>query len=71
MDVAPHLDTSGVDEFAALHKSGHFPGLGMAKKISIKHHIEYVYLFSLSCFTTTCILGVRNRSVYPWPKNTS
>lgn len=41
-DLNPHLDTSGVDEYIALHRSGHYPGLGMAKKHSIKHHIEFI-----------------------------
>lgn len=34
------LTTSAVDEFVDLHKTGHFPGLGYVKKLSMKHHIE-------------------------------
>jgi len=45
LDVSPHLDTSGTKEFEDLYDSEHYPGLGMVKKISIKHHIEYVYTF--------------------------
>ncbi|MEE4999184.1 sce7725 family protein [Pseudomonas alliivorans] len=32
--------TIGMQEFINLHRTGHFPGLGVVKKISIKHHIE-------------------------------
>lgn len=34
------LRTQAVDEFYALHLSGHFPGLGYVKKLSMSHHIE-------------------------------
>jgi hypothetical protein len=34
------LETSAVKEFRALHKQGHFPGLGHVKKLSMNHHIE-------------------------------
>ncbi|MCS3442160.1 sce7725 family protein [Microbacterium phyllosphaerae] len=34
------LGTSGVDEFRRLHASGHYPGLGFVKKLSMRHHIE-------------------------------
>jgi hypothetical protein len=34
------LSTVGLDNFYALHKSGHFPGLGTIKKYSIMNHIE-------------------------------
>lgn len=44
-DKAPYLSSDGLDEFRELYKSGHFPGLGSVKKISIKHHIEIVYSF--------------------------
>jgi len=45
VDASPHLNTSGVDEFKELHRTGHFPGLGTVKKLSIIHHIEYVHSF--------------------------
>ncbi|MFW0758392.1 sce7725 family protein [Pseudomonas sp. H11T01] len=32
--------TSGLAEFIGLSASGHFPGLGFVKKVSVKHHIE-------------------------------
>lgn len=32
--------TKAVDEFNGLHLSGHFPGLGYVKKLSMNHHIE-------------------------------
>jgi hypothetical protein len=34
------LETNAVKEFRALHKQGHFPGLGYVKKLSMSHHIE-------------------------------
>jgi hypothetical protein len=34
------LETEAVKEFRALHKQGHFPGLGYVKKLSMNHHIE-------------------------------
>ncbi|MBN1458319.1 MAG: sce7725 family protein [Armatimonadetes bacterium] len=34
------LETGAVKEFRALHKRGHFPGLGYVKKLSMNHHIE-------------------------------
>lgn len=34
------LETEAVKEFRALHKEGHFPGLGYVKKLSMRHHIE-------------------------------
>jgi hypothetical protein len=40
---SPHskvLETQAVQEFRALHKQGHFPGLGYVKKLSMNHHIE-------------------------------
>lgn len=35
-----NTDTSAIKDFEELHKRGHFPGLGVVKKLSIKHHIE-------------------------------
>lgn len=38
---APNLTrTNAVNELLDLHERGHFPGLGYAKKLSMKHHIE-------------------------------
>ncbi|HEY6342310.1 MAG TPA: sce7725 family protein [Bryobacteraceae bacterium] len=34
------LETTAVQEFRALYKDGHFPGLGYVKKLSMNHHIE-------------------------------
>jgi hypothetical protein len=34
------LETTAVKEFRALHKDGHFPGLGYVRKLSMNHHIE-------------------------------
>lgn len=34
------LETAAITEFRALHKLGHFPGLGYIKKLSMNHHIE-------------------------------
>ena len=35
-------ETLAIAEFKSLNESGHFPGLGSIKKLSIKHHIELV-----------------------------
>lgn len=35
-------ETIAIGEFKSLYNSGHFPGLGSIKKLSIKHHIELV-----------------------------
>jgi hypothetical protein len=34
------LETTAVQEFRALQKDGHFPGLGYVKKLSMNHHVE-------------------------------
>jgi hypothetical protein len=34
------LESVAVREFRALHRQGHFPGLGYVKKLSMNHHIE-------------------------------
>jgi len=34
------LTTSAIEEFLLLHETGHFPGLGYVKKLSIRHHLE-------------------------------
>jgi hypothetical protein len=45
-DVEPRKDdffiSSGLQEFMSLYEQKHFPGLGTAKKNSIKHHIETI-----------------------------
>jgi hypothetical protein len=32
--------TDAVEEFLGFHRSGHFPGLGYVKKLSMQHHID-------------------------------
>lgn len=34
------FESEALQELRDLHAKGHFPGLGMAKKLSMKHHIE-------------------------------
>jgi hypothetical protein len=34
------INTVGLQEFFDLHTTGHYPGLGVVKKISIKHHVQ-------------------------------
>jgi len=34
------VNTVGLQEFFNFHQSGHYPGLGIVKKLSIKHHIQ-------------------------------
>lgn len=34
------LESTAIKEFRDLHAKGHFPGLGVVKKLSMKHHIE-------------------------------
>jgi len=36
------LNTMGCEEFRALYRSKQYPGLGVVKKISMKHHIELI-----------------------------
>lgn len=38
-------NTSAIQELKELHKKGHFPGLGVVKKLSMKHHIETLSSF--------------------------
>jgi hypothetical protein len=33
-------ETDAIREFRELHRKGHFPGLGYAKKLSMEHHIQ-------------------------------
>ncbi len=35
-------ETIAISQFKELHRTGHFPGLGSIKKLSIMHHIELV-----------------------------
>jgi hypothetical protein len=37
--------TQGLTELRATHEAGHFPGLGVVKKMSMMHHIETICLF--------------------------
>lgn len=37
-----NIHTKGIDELIKLHISGHFPGLGSVKKLSIMNHIELI-----------------------------
>lgn len=36
------IETTALSQFRKLHSTGHFPGLGSIKKLSIMHHIELV-----------------------------
>lgn len=38
----PFIESNGIQELKSLYKSRHFPGLGVIKKISMKHHIETI-----------------------------
>lgn len=38
-------NTLGMNEFKASHAAGHYPGLGIVKEMSMKHHIESVCNF--------------------------
>lgn len=42
------LRTNAVQEFLSLRDSGHFPGLGYAKKLSMNHHIETLAAYFLA-----------------------
>jgi hypothetical protein len=42
------LRTNAVKEFLSLRDSGHFPGLGYAKKLSMNHHIETLAAYFLA-----------------------
>ena len=39
------FETDSVRKFRELHNSGHFPGLGFVKKLSIEHHFEVLAHF--------------------------
>ncbi|MFQ1017965.1 sce7725 family protein [Gilliamella sp. BG7] len=39
---SPFIESNGIQELKILHEGGHFPGLGVIKKISMKHHIETI-----------------------------
>ncbi|MDH3973339.1 MAG: sce7725 family protein [Deltaproteobacteria bacterium] len=38
----PIFRSSACEEYLALHKKGHFPGLGTVKKLSMVHHLELI-----------------------------
>ena len=40
-----NLDTFGIRTFEDMHKSGIYPGLGVAKKLAIMHHLEIMGKF--------------------------
>lgn len=40
--TSPANQTDAAREFCALYVAGHFPGLGVVKKLSMKHHLEMV-----------------------------
>lgn len=42
------LKTDAVQEFLSLRDTGHFPGLGYAKKLSMNHHIETLAAYFLA-----------------------
>lgn len=42
VDSVSNPETNGIKDFKDTHQKGHYPGLGMAKRYSIKHHIELV-----------------------------
>lgn len=39
---SPTINTQGLNELLACHHNGNFPGLGMLKRFSIKHHLELI-----------------------------
>lgn len=39
-DGSPIQRTAAIQEFLALNQSGHYPGLGYIKKLSMQHHLE-------------------------------
>lgn len=47
----PYFETSAINDFRHYTNRKHYPGLGISKKISIKHHIETVNEFLLSSST--------------------
>ncbi len=40
-----YVETDAVNEFRSIHESGHYPGLGYVKKLSMKHHVETLASF--------------------------
>lgn len=38
-------ETAGLREYISIHESGRFPGLGFAKKLSLKHHVEMMNVY--------------------------
>ncbi len=45
---AREIDSFACQEFRKLHSDGSYPGLGVPKKLSLKHHMELVYNFLMS-----------------------
>lgn len=41
-DTNSVMQTKAMQEFRDLHRTGHFPGLGTVKKLSVMHHVELV-----------------------------
>ena len=40
-----YIDSEAIGEFRKLYESGHYPGLGYVKKLSMKHHLETLAAF--------------------------
>lgn len=38
-------ETAAIKEFRSLHSRGHFPGLGVVKKLSMMHHLETLAMY--------------------------
>lgn len=39
---SPIFRSEAIEQFLELHRTGHYPGLGFVKKLSMQHHIELV-----------------------------
>ena len=40
-----YVETDAIKEFRSLHETGHYPGLGYVKKLSMQHHLETLASF--------------------------
>lgn len=40
-----YIDSEAIKEFRRLHETGHYPGLGYVKKLSMRHHLETLAAF--------------------------
>lgn len=40
-----YIDSEAIREFRRLHETGHYPGLGYVKKLSMQHHLETLAAF--------------------------